>query len=172
MITDTLICLRAVEPSDIHLLYDIENDNAPADLSPYPAPVSRYMIEQYIAAYTADFNDAGELRLIIARADDGLGIGTLDITDYDRRNRHAYVGIAVLPQYRRQGFAFEALSLLCSVARDRFGLHQLAAIVAADNDPSMRLFRKAGFKSCGRLRSWISRAATYADAIIFQRLFP
>ena len=50
-------------------------------------------------------------------------------------------------------------------------MHQLAAVVAVDNAPSIALFKSCGFKSTGRLRSWIRRGRTYADALIFQRLF-
>lgn len=172
MISDSRILLRAVEPSDVDMLLELENDNARADASVYPAPVSRYMIEQYIRHYTADFNDDGELRLIIADAATGAPVGALDITGFDRRNHHAYVGIAIIPRFRRNGYALAAITLLCSIATSRFGIHHLAAIVATDNDPSLGLFRKAAFKSAGCLRSWIRRDNTYSNALIFSRLFP
>ena len=65
----------------------------------------------------------------------------------------------------------DGLTQLCDYASTTLGMHQLAAVVAVDNAPSIALFKSCGFKSTGRLRSWIRRGRTYADALIFQRLF-
>ena len=97
---------------------------------------------------------------------------TLDISDYDPRHRRAQVGIYIAPQARNQGFARVSLEMAATYCREILGIHGLYAMVAADNTISARLFSSAGYKTSGRLRSWLRTAAnTYADAIIYQRLF-
>ena len=88
------------------------------------------------------------------------------------RDRHGFVGIAILPESRRRGLGYAALKLLCRYASETVGAHSLAAQVATDNEASRRMFAKAGFHTCGSLRSWIRRGKHYADVLLYQILFP
>lgn len=165
--------LRAVEPSDLDFLYMLESAEGCADASLNSAPVSRQLLWEYIQSYTADIFAAGQLRLIIEADEDGQKhrVGTIDISDFEPLNRRGFAGIIIAPEYRRHGYARAALTQLCDYASTTLGMHQLAAVVAVDNAPSIALFKSCGFKSTGRLRSWIRRGRTYTDALIFQRLF-
>lgn len=164
--------LRAVEPTDLTLLYTLESDPAMAEVNFATAPANRRMIEQYIAGYTADIHAQGQLRLVIeSKADGNAAVGTIDISDYNAHDGRGFAGIAVLEGYRRRGLAKAALELLCAYAADTLGMHQLAAQTAVDNVASRALFASCGFKSAGRLRSWLRRGRQYADVLIFQRLF-
>ena len=164
--------LRAVEPSDLDFLYMLESAEGCADASLNSAPVSPQLLEN-IQSYTADIFADGQLRLIIEADEDGQKhrVGTIDISDFEPLNRRGFAGIIIAPEYRRRGYARTALTHLCDYASTTLGMHQLAAVVAVDNAPSIALFKSCGFKSTGRLRSWIRRGRTYADALIFQRLF-
>lgn len=168
------LTLRAVEPSDLDFLYMLESAEGCADASLYSAPVSRHMLWEYIHSYSADIFADGQLRLVIeAESADGSCIraGTIDISDFEPLNRRGFAGIIIAPEFRRRGYARAALTQLCDYASTTLGMHQLAAVVAVDNAPSIALFKSCGFKSTGRLRSWIRRGRTFADALIFQRLF-
>lgn len=174
MIEDNDIRLRAVEPDDLDFLYMLEACEGSADASLNPAPVSRQLLWEYIQNYRADIHADGQLRLVI-EVTDGSGIGhragTVDISDFDAFNGRGFVGIIIDPALRGRGYGRRALDLLCRYAPVSLGMHQLAAVVAVDNDASKALFKTCGFKSSGRLRSWLRRGRTYADALIFQRLF-
>ena len=165
--------LRAVEPSDLDFLYMLESAEGCADASLNSAPVSRQLLWEYIQSYTADIFADGQLRLIIEADEDGQKhrVGTIDISDFEPLNRRGFAGIIIAPRYPEGGDARTALTQLCDYASTTLGMHQLAAVVAVDNAPSIALFKSCGFKSTGRLRSWIRRGRTYADALIFQRLF-
>ena len=76
-----------------------------------------------------------------------------------------------MPESRRRGLGYAALKLLCSYASETIGAHSLAAQVSADNEASRRMFAKAGFHTCGSLRSWIRRGKHYADVLLYQILF-
>lgn len=162
------VTLRAVEPSDLDFLFLLESADS-GEGAFASAPVSRQMLWQYIESYDADIYASRQLRLVVEC--DGVAAGAVDIYDFDPRNRRGFVGIAVSEGMRGRGIGRAALEELCAYASSDLGIHQLAAVVAVDNDASRALFASCGFKGCGRLRSWVRRGRQYADAIIFQRLF-
>ena len=55
------------------------------------------------------------------------------------------LGFAFLPQYRSQGYAYEAASAVKADAHARLGLARLLAIVNPDNAASIRLLERLGF---------------------------
>lgn len=55
------------------------------------------------------------------------------------------LGFAFLPEYRSQGYAFEAARCVRGVARDVKRLPRLLAIVNPANAPSIRLLERLGF---------------------------
>lgn len=56
------------------------------------------------------------------------------------------IGYALLPQYRRQGYALEAAQACVTLARDQFGIRRLLAITSPDNAPSTGLLGKLGLR--------------------------
>lgn len=171
MIADELIALRAPEPADLDAMFRWENGADKPASSPASAPLSRKQLWDYIDGYDADIYSARQLRLVIVRRADGARLGAVDLTDFDPRDRRAWVGIYIEESERRRGYGLRALRLISRHARQVIGMHQLAAIVLADNSASRALFDAAGFKTCGRLRSWVRRGRSYIDAQILQLLF-
>ena len=165
-----IISLRPVEKADLDFLYSLENEISAGGASSIYQPVSRQMLWQYIESYSADINVDKQLRLIICDKE-GTAVGAVDISDYDTHDRHAFVGISVLSTHRGMGYGRAALRILCDYASFELGIHQLVAVVAADNEASKRLFTGLQFKGAGRLKSWLRRGSRYEDAIIFQKLF-
>ncbi|MDE6310362.1 MAG: GNAT family N-acetyltransferase [Muribaculaceae bacterium] len=170
-LSDGTIYLRAVEPEDADILFRHENAPERPETTVTTAPVSRLQIMNYIKNYSAELRGGGSLRLMICLENQGETIGSVDIYDYNQRDRRAYVAIFVEKRWRNSGYGTRALELLCSYAAETLGLHQLAAEVAVENEGSVRTFGKAGFKTCGRLRSWLRAGRKYYDVLIFQRLF-
>lgn len=166
-----IITLRALEPEDLDKLYLWENDTTLWPHGSTRAPLTRHQLWQYIDSYDGDILSARQLRLMIVDNDSGEAIGTVDLFDFDPHNCHAKTGIFVDSNHRRKGVATEALTLLSEYVRECIGLHQLVAMVRADNNPSIDLFKRAGFKSSGCLRSWIKIGQRYNDVLIFQKLF-
>ncbi len=169
ILNDGTITLRAVEPSDLDTLYLWENDTSLWNVSLTTAPLSRQQLWEYINSYDADIYNSKQLRFIIDC--NGVSIGTVDIFDFDAQHRRAFIGIFIAAQYRRNGFAFRALSLIEEYSHKIIGMHQLSAIVSVENAPSLSLFKAQGFTTSGRLRSWLRSGNSYTDAIILQKLF-
>lgn len=170
-LSNDFIELRAPEPADLDLLYILENEQARSECAFTTAPASRNQIWKYIECYNSDIFSTRELRLVITAKTDGKAVGVIDLSDYEPRDRRAFVGISILEPFRGIGYGHDALSLLCEYAAETLGMHQLAAQIAVDNTASRRLFESCGFKTCGRLRSWLRRGHHYIDALLCQRLF-
>jgi RimJ/RimL family protein N-acetyltransferase len=61
----------------------------------------------------------------------------------------ADIGYALLPGHTGQGYAGEAVDAWLALARERFGLPRVLAIVNPDNAPSLRLLARRGFVDDG-----------------------
>lgn len=162
------ITLRAPEPADIDSLYLLENDPRIWLDGATLAPLSRKQLWDYNSAYDGDIVAAGQLRLVITLSEIGELAGVIDLYDYDKIARRAYVGIVVKEQYRRRGIAAEALRLVVDYARRRLVMRQLAAIVRADNVASEHLFAACGFVTTGRFPDWLRSSHGWADALHMQ----
>lgn len=166
------IYLRAVEPEDLDVLYDMENDPAMWDVSSFTVPYSRYVLRQYIEGSQSDMFADKQLRLMIVRRHDHCTLGTIDVTDFVPLHSRGAVGIAVHRDYRRDGYAADGLQLLCDYVFGFLCIRQLYAHVPTDNEASMRLFLSCGFTQCGLLKDWIKSIEGYQDAALLQRLNP
>lgn len=164
--------LRAVEPEDLHVIYEMENDPAMWDVSSFTVPYSRYVLKQYIEGSQCDVFADKQLRLMIVRREDDCILGTIDITDFVPLHSRGAVGIAVHQEYRSEGYASESLKLLCEYAFDFLTIRQLYAHVAVGNEHSIRLFTSCGFSQCGLLKEWLLTPNGYVDALLMQFLNP
>ena len=59
------------------------------------------------------------------------------------------VGYSVDPNYRRQGYAREAVEALFNWAHHEHGIDRFVASISPDNEPSLRLARGFGFVQVG-----------------------
>ncbi|NCC11134.1 MAG: N-acetyltransferase [Bacteroidia bacterium] len=166
------VYLRAVEPKDLDVMYDMENDPAMWDISSFTVPYSRHVLLQYINSNQCDIFSDKQIRLMVARRSDNLVVGTIDITDFVPLHRRGAIGIAIHQNYRGQGYAAEALRLLCEYAFDFLNLKQLYAYVACDNLASLGLFSSSGFEQSGLLKEWLLIGHETKDVVLLQRLNP
>lgn len=166
------IRLRAMEPVDLDLLYEMENDPEMWDITNTTVPYSRYILRQYIESSRYDLYADCQLRLVIMRQEDNLTMGTIDVTDFVPFHGRGEVGIALRREFRGCGYATEALQLLCDYAFSFLHLKQLVVHIAADNEVSLHLFRSCGFTDCGLLKQWWRTGQEYKDVLLLQCLRP
>lgn len=110
---------------------------------------------------------AGTLRLY-AFNDDDVPVGCVELYAYDPLNRRAAVGIVIAKEYRKQGYGKDALKALAAFCVNNTSLHQIYADISADNEVSLHLFLKAGYRQCGTLRQWVLRNNCYLDTYRLQ----
>lgn len=164
------ISLRAMEPSDIDLLYIWENDAETWAISNTQAPFSRFVLEQYITTAHQDIYTIKQLRLIICN-EDNKAVGSIELFDFDPNHLRAGVGILIAEKAdRKKGYASEALALLIDYSFLSLNLHQLFCNIAVDNEPSILLFQKHGFLITGMKKQWIREGDRFKDELLLQKI--
>lgn len=162
--------LRAVEPADACYMYGVENDPSQWIGSDITAPMSAHVLRDYAETYDADPIRSGQLRLMAEERITGRIIGIIDLYRISPIDRSAMTGIYVDSAARRQGYGREMLRLIEIYARDILCLHQLNALVLADNTGSRRLFETSGYIHTATLRDWKRAAGRYYDVAVYQCL--
>jgi diamine N-acetyltransferase len=159
--------LRALEPSDVELLYLWENDPEVWRVGGTTSPLSYQRIAQFVEEQSYDLYTTKQMRLVVEC--EGIAVGTLDIFDFDPQHLRFGIGILIYaPEARRKGYARAAIEAVKTYARDTLVLRQIWASVAADNEASIALFEGCGFELCGRRRAWLRRHDGYTDQLEYQ----
>ena len=162
--------LRALEPEDLDLLYQIENNRELWQVGATNVPYSRYTLHDYIATSSDDIFADRQVRMIVEN-EEGEAVGIADLVHFDPQHQRAEVGIVILPPFRRKGYAAAAIQALCDYAVRIVHLHQLYAVVDSSNSAALSLFKKEGFLAQNILQEWLFDGQEYRDAVIMQRFF-
>ncbi|TDI67990.1 MAG: N-acetyltransferase [Bacteroidetes bacterium] len=163
------IYLRALEPADFDLLYQLENDESVWEVSNTSTPYSKFVLKQYLDNAHRDIYEVKQLRLVICVSENDKAIGFIDLFDFDPKHRRVGIGIVIFSEKDRQkGYASQSLQLLCAYSFTHLGVHQLYANITEDNAASIQLFEKLGFIKAGIKRDWIHTAGAYRDEFIYQ----
>ena len=163
------IKLRAVEPEDLELLYEWENNQSYWSISNTITPFSRYNLKQYIENSHKNIYETGQLRLMIDYIDDKKTIGTIDVFEFDPFHKRAGIGILIADEsYRKKGFASMSLTCLLNYCFETLKLHQVFCNVISNNVESIDLFMKQGFVKSGTKKDWIKTDNGYLDEFMFQ----
>ncbi|MCX6281673.1 MAG: GNAT family N-acetyltransferase [Bacteroidetes bacterium] len=163
--------LRAVEPSDIDTLYQWENDPSIWKVSNTLTPYSRFQIEEYVMNVQNDIYSTRQLRLMIVGLSGEIqekAIGAIDLFEFDPFHLRAGIGILVRSEFRKSGYASEALELLIRYAFNVLNLRQLYSNVTPENTASISLFEKHGFERCGIKKDWIRTGSSWLEEWMFQ----
>jgi diamine N-acetyltransferase len=163
------IKLRALEPEDLELLYEWENNESYWTISNTISPFSKYTLKRYLENSHRNIYESGQLRLMIELINSKVTVGTIDIFDFDPFHKRAGLGILIAnEEYRRKGYASMALACLKDYCFKTLQLHQLYCNILADNIESMELFKKHGFVQTGIKKQWIKTSEVYLDEYLFQ----
>lgn len=162
--------LRAMEPEDLEIMYAMENEPQIWEVTNFSVPYSRFVLKQYIENSQCDMFADRQLRMIIERLEDTAIVGTIDITDFSPLHSRGEIGIAVRKEYQGNGYAKEALNLLCDYAFNFLFLRQLTAHIATGNEASIQLFNSCGFEACGLLKDWWCVGGKFRDVVLLQRI--
>ena len=167
------IKLRALETSDIDLLFEWENDPDLWLISNTLSPFSRFILKKYIQNSHLDIYQTKQLRLMIdlKQQDKTETIGTIDLFDFDPYHFRTGIGILIKEvKHRNKGYASEALKLIMDYCFDFLQLHQLYCNVPSDNTTSLNLFRKHGFTVVGEKKEWLRNGDKWIDEYLLQRI--
>jgi len=162
------IKLRAVEPSDIDLLYQWENEVEGWFLSNTVTPFSKFLLEEYVANAHLDIYTTKQLRMMIEKTNTHKTIGCIDLYDFDILNNRACMGILICKEDRNKGYASEALSLFIHYSFNTLHLKQLYCNIASENTNSLALFKKFNFEVIGLKKQWLRKDEEWIDEYMLQ----
>jgi diamine N-acetyltransferase len=167
------IKLRALEPEDLELLYEWENNDSFWTISNTVTPFSKFTLKRYLENSHKDIYETGQLRLMIDLITENVTIGTIDVFDYDPFHKRAGIGILIANEaYRRKGYASMSLACLIEYSFKTLQLHQLYCNIMATNAESIDLFKKHGFIQTGVKKDWVKTSEGYLDEYLFQLINP
>ena len=160
--------LRAVEPTDLPLLYEWENDLDNWEVSHTMEPYSKALLEKFIETSAQGLYGNRQQRFMIVGNSTSEAIGAIDIFDFDPQNRRAGIGILIDKKHRHQGYGLEAVELTKNYLFDIIKVHQIFCNILVNNSFSLELFQKAGFEICGLKKDWIQTKEGWLDEYILQ----
>lgn len=162
--------LRPLEPDDIELLYQWENNMEIWNVSNTKTPFSKFILAEYIIESVKDIYQTKQLRLIIQN-ENMEPVGAVDLFDFDPYHMRAGIGILIhKEENRNHGYATDALNAIFNYALEVLGLKQLYANISAKNEVSIHLFEKAGFTQSGIKKNWLKTPAGWEDEIFMQKM--
>ena len=163
------IKLRALEPEDLDLFYQWENDSTIWKISQTYTPFSKHILSRYLENAHQDIFTAKQLRLMIEK--DGVSIGTIELFDFEPIHMRPGLGIWIVQESdRRKGYAKEALRLMIEYAFFKLQLNQLYCNISASNQPSINLFSSLDFMLIGAKKKWNKSPNGWEDELMFQLL--
>lgn len=164
------IYLRALEPSDLDFVFELENDEQFWEMSNTQTPYSRFILKQYLDNAHKDIYEVKQLRLVISTLNDET-VGLIDLFNCDFKNRKAGVGIIISHQdNRKKGYGKQALQLLTNYAFKQLNLHQIYCNISEHNENSLKLFKNEGFEVIGLKKDWHLYQGKFVNEYILQKI--
>ena len=158
--------LRALEPDDAAFLFELQGDTERNRLLDFlPPPSSRAALEVWARERSQRTLENDAFQWLIENKT-GERVGSIVTQACNPRNGTFSYALDIAAEARRQGYAAEAVSL---VLRYYFGeRYQKVHIgVQSDNDASIALHRKLGFKLEGTQQRMIFQRGRYLDLLLF-----
>lgn len=166
------ICLRALEPADVNVLFEWENDKRLWPISGTQIPFSKFVLDEFVSLAHNDFYTSKQLRLMVEKNNTRETIGNIDLFDFEPQHLRCGLGIFIHEDYRGQGAAAECLELVKTYCARTLLLKQIYAQVNESNTVSLRLFESAGFVRSGLKKAWNrTDFNSYEDVWFLQFIF-
>ena len=146
--------LRALEPDDLDILYDTENDKSLWKYSNTSSPFSKHSLKKFIENSHLDIIEHKQVRLVLSDKSN-LPFGFIDLFKYDMINKRAGVGIIIFEKYRSRGLGSISLDLIENYVKKYIPIHQLYANISSENIESIKLFEKHNYLKIGNKKDWI-----------------
>ena len=163
------IFLRALEPSDIKILMQLENDESYWKYSNTTEPFSKKLLTSFIAEQKRDIFEVKQKRYVISNQKIPT-LGFIDLFNFEPLHRRAGVGILIIEKFRGKGYGKKALDLLISHSKKNLNINCLFANIAFENKVSISLFKSSGFIKVGLKKSWNFYHNSFHDEYLYQKL--
>jgi RimJ/RimL family protein N-acetyltransferase len=127
--------------------------------------------KRLLKSYLKYWDSYAQYNYVIEIRDDRITeIGSISLWNVNWRHNRAEVGIWIVPSYWSKGYGEKALNLIKIIGFNHLKLNRLEAHIAIENENSIHLFKKCGFKQEGVLKQYLSFHGTFHDAMVLRLL--
>jgi len=149
-----LVCLRALEMTDLEDIMLFQNDWNLQRWAGVPLPQSRLSLENWLknASIAHPLND-GTIYFAVTDKKSGEFIGITRLYNIKNPHHRASVGIAIHnPSNRSKGYGPDTTKVVLWVAFNVLGLHSAYLDTMEHNEHAIHVAEKVGFKRIGMFR--------------------
>ena len=163
------VYLRALEPDDYKVSIKWRNDE---DISNMLGGMKRFVSEAYEAKWVDDaIFRSNDVRLAICLLENDLYIGNVSMTNIDEHNQSCVSHILIgNKDYWGKGIAAEAYRLVLDYMFDERNIHRVMAVVLENNQASLKMHKKVGYKIEGLMRHSIYKKGSWQNQYVLSIL--
>lgn len=155
-----IVALRPLEEDDAEFVRGLVNDPEVRRGTGHDTPTT--LADERESIETLREGDDWTAFLVTV---DGERVGLAGTSDVRESVGVAEVGYFYHPDAWGKGYATDALECLVGYAFDERRLHKLYALLYADNDASLRVLEKVGFRKEGHFRDHHFHGGEYRDCL-------
>lgn len=147
-LSDGVVSLRPWEHADIAAIEEASRDPRIPASTTVPGVYTEERGREFIERQWGRRDHDEGLSLAVADVATGEAVGLIVLLHREDRSVLG-IGYWIIPKARSKSFAWRAVRLLVPWALSHPGVTEVEAIVEAENDPSLRVLRRATFVDTG-----------------------
>lgn len=107
----------------------------------------------------------GHHRWVLVKKDNGAKIGTCGFHCWDQSDGSCDVGYDLSPAFSGKGYMREAMEAIIAFAQGEMKINTINACIYPENDRSVKLAEKLGFRFTGQIKDEVFRSKRYPHRI-------
>lgn len=166
------VILRAPHSRDVAALRRLvrANDQYLTSARPHEPATGGTPLEQEVEQQRRQWRQDRAYSFVIESSGEPELLGRVSLTNVLRGAfQNAYLSYWIAESQANQGYATEAITVVCELAFGRLGLHRLQAAVLPDNAPSRRVLEKTGFREEGLAQGFLRVDGRWRDHVMYAR---
>lgn len=164
------VVLRPITVNDIAAVCELGKDREISRFTFMPYPYTVKDGKRMVEATCRGRVEGTAYNFLIIEKPSNRVAGMIHLGGINKRFKRAETGYWIGKEFRRKGMMSEALRLVVRFAFKELGLHRIAAYVFLDNEKSIKLLEKVGFRREGVLRDFVKHHNKWRDCIIYSML--
>jgi RimJ/RimL family protein N-acetyltransferase len=170
VLADGVIRLEPLGEAHLSGLAALGQDPAVARNTRVPEPWPPGFERTWLDLYEQGSREGTRDGYAVVDAETGAFLGIAGVVDIHPDANQGEIGYALAAEARGRGIATRALRLVTRYALDELRLERLELQIATDNDASIRVAEKCGYRREGILRSLYIKPGRRGDFAIYSRL--
>jgi len=165
MLKTSRLTVSPIKKNDLSFFRNLRNDQDTAFFLTQMSPINEYMQEEWFEGLALDTT-----KMYFTITADDKNVGIIRCDEWDKINQSIRVGIDIVPEYRRNGYAREVYDMFIPYLFQNLHIHRIWLLVAEYNATAITLYKKIGFGKEGAQRDAIFRDGKYHDYLMMSLL--